>query len=300
MAHTTGTATNYLDLLDKLRTFVTTDSALVAAGQAWMQLRWDNNELYLRGPGLDGNQQIHVGLRGIAYPTLDVYNFGLVGAMAYSAGFAFAGQPGTSPERYMPLWNDAIPYWIVANGQRIVLVAKISTRYMACYLGYGLPWALPGDYPAALYVGGCTGTITDRWSSNDFGFRSFADPGNGAQLLLPSGAWKQVRNYYSYGSSEYEDDASLNVWPYAGLRGNTSSILKSLRNNGDGSYTPFPLVLHGSSPSPDIYMELDGCYYVTGFGNGAETVVVIDGVDHLVVPNIFRSDRWGYWLLRLS
>jgi hypothetical protein len=299
MAYQSGTASNYVDLLDKLRIFLTSHADLVSANQQWTQLRWSSNELFVRGPGLDGEQQIFCGVRALPFPALDAYNFGIVGAMAYSDGFTFAGQPGSSPECFVPLWDDSLPYWFVANGQRVIVVAKISTRYLAFYLGYGLPWALPGDYPAPLYVGGCTATSTDRWSSNDYGFRAFADPGNGAQVLSPAGVWLQVRNFYDLGSTESEGDR-VNVWPYAGLQDATSRVLRSLRNNGDGTYTPFPLVIYGALPAPEIYMELDGCYYVSGFNNAAETVISIAGVDHLVIPNIFRSDRWGYWLLRLS
>jgi hypothetical protein len=300
MAYVEGTASSYTDLLDKLRTFLTSNSDLVSAGRQWQQLRWSNNELILRAPGLDGNQQIHVGVRALAFPSLDVYNFGLIGAMSYNAALAFTGQPGTSPEDYVSLWNDVIPYWFVANGQRCVVVAKVSTRYIPFYLGNGLPYALSGDYPAPIYVGGCTNVQTDRWSSNDFAFRAFADPGNGCHVLAPSGAWQQVRNFYNIGStSEYEDNAVC-VWPYAGMSTGSTAVLRSLRNNADGTYTPMPLIVQGLLPSPEIYMELDGCYYVSGFNNAAETIITIDGVQHLVVPNIFRSDRWGYWLLRLT
>ncbi|TAA39548.1 hypothetical protein EAT51_15200 [Pseudoxanthomonas winnipegensis] len=299
MAYVEGTASSYTDLLDKLRNFLTTDADLVNAGRQWQQLRWDNNELILRAPGLDGNQQIHVGARALAFPSLDAYNFGVIGAMSYNAALAFTGQPGTSPERYVPLWNDVIPYTFVANGQRCVVVAKVSTRYIPFYLGYGLPNALTGDYPAPIYVGGCTGGQTDRWSSNDIGFRSFADPGTGCDVLAPSGAWQQVRNFYNSGSGEAEDGAAC-VWPYAGMATGSTELLRSLRDNGDGTYTAFPLTVMGLQPNPEIYMDLQGCRYVSGFGNAAGTIITIDGVQHLVVPNIFRSDRWGYWLLELT
>lgn len=40
MAYETGTASGHIDLLDKLKTFLTTNSALVAAGQQWQALRY--------------------------------------------------------------------------------------------------------------------------------------------------------------------------------------------------------------------------------------------------------------------
>lgn len=299
MAYVNGTASSYTDLLDKLRLFLTTNTDLVNAGRHWQQLRWDNGELILRAPGLDGNRQIHVGARALAFPDLDVYNFGLVGAMSYNAALAFDGQPGTSPEGYVTLWDAAIPYWFVASGQHCVVVAKVSTRLIPFYLGYGLPSALTGDYPAPIYVGGCTAGKTDRWSSNDFGFRSFTDPGGGCYVLAPSGAWLEVRNFYNLGGAEAEDGAVC-VWPYAGMATGSTELLRSLRDNGDGTYTALPLTIHGLQPNPEIYMDLQGCRYVSGFGNAAETIITIDGVQHLVVPNIFRSDRWGYWLLELT
>lgn len=67
MAYETGTATDYLDLLDKLRVFLTSNASLVAAGQQWQVLRWqtDNNgekELILKAPGLAGTDNIYCGI----------------------------------------------------------------------------------------------------------------------------------------------------------------------------------------------------------------------------------------------
>ena len=63
MAFTSGTATDYLDLLNRLKQFVTQD--MLPAGDRWSVLRWVPGppaELVLRGPGLAGTYQINVGV----------------------------------------------------------------------------------------------------------------------------------------------------------------------------------------------------------------------------------------------
>lgn len=30
---------------------------------------------------------------------------------------------------YVTLWDSSIPYWLIANGRRFILVAKVSTTY---------------------------------------------------------------------------------------------------------------------------------------------------------------------------
>ena len=63
MAFTSGTATDYLDLLNRLKQFVTQD--MLPANERWSVLRWVPGppaELVLQGPGLAGTDQINVGI----------------------------------------------------------------------------------------------------------------------------------------------------------------------------------------------------------------------------------------------
>ena len=63
MAFTSGTATDYLDLLNRLKQFVTQD--MLPANERWTVLRWVPGppaELVLQGPGLAGTDQINVGI----------------------------------------------------------------------------------------------------------------------------------------------------------------------------------------------------------------------------------------------
>lgn len=66
MAYANGTATSYLDLLDKLRLFATTNSALVAASDQWAVERWTGGILpaAFGGEGAWDNPRAPIDLQG--------------------------------------------------------------------------------------------------------------------------------------------------------------------------------------------------------------------------------------------
>ena len=45
---------------------------------------------------------------------------------------------------------------------------------------------------------------------------------------------------------------------------------------------------------------MDGCYAVPGFNNTAENIISINGIDHLVVQEVFRTGYSDYWALKLA
>ena len=160
MAWETGTATDHDDLLDKLITFLTTDSGLVAANQEWMVLKdeepVDERYVYLRGPGLADNDQIHANIRRFYNPGTNAYNWEFRGATSYDGGIAYASQPGTSDMSYLCLANLSMTYWFFANGRRFIVIAKIGTVYTSAYAGLIMPYALPSEYLYPLFIGATT------------------------------------------------------------------------------------------------------------------------------------------------
>ena len=131
MAYTSGTATNYKDLLTTLATF--------AAANGWTVMEQSATLLYLRGAGTDGLDEIHVGIGTFENTGAGYYNWEISGAWAYRTGRAVGKQPISSAKCYAYLWNTTIPYWMVATPRRIIVVAKISTTYQTVYLGLGDP-----------------------------------------------------------------------------------------------------------------------------------------------------------------
>lgn len=184
MAIATGTATNYRDLLDRLRLFLTTNPDLVSAQQQWIAQKWINGattqELILRAPGTSGDDEIFVGFYSFQDASFDYYNWAVAGFTGFSFTSAFMAQPGANTS-YGPdpqdlpalnLANSSIDYTFIANGRRVIVCAKIGSRYYQAYAGLALPFATPLDlaYPFAIMAnrGGGRTKHSDVTSCRDF------------------------------------------------------------------------------------------------------------------------------------
>jgi hypothetical protein len=287
-------------------TIATTQGALSAAGEEWTVMRWTGgNELILRGQGLDGNQEIYVGMRGVFDVGTDYYNWETRGYTGYDGGMDFDLQPGVSDAAYLSLWNSTIPYWFVVNGQRIIVVAKVSTTYHLGYWGYWYPYGQPSAFPYPLLISASTGSRGVRWSSNNethsnltqakyvAGSLSFA--GYGARFYAPDGAWYPIGRY-DLGASYAGGFARL--WPFS--RTNTVETLSEFDVNPDGSYPLIPSVLVQERPVTNLLGELDGIFATTGQGLATEDIIQVSGVDYLAVQNIFRTGRDDYVAVKLA
>ena len=54
------------------------------------------------------------------------------------------------------------------------------------------------------------------------------------------------------------------------------------------------------SPAPNPMGQLSGVFAITGQGTTAESLIRVGAVDHLVVPNISRTDRNDFLAVRLD
>ncbi len=312
MAYETGTATSYTDLIAKIITFLTTNADLVLAGKGWTDLGAASGQTsgtWLKGPGLSGTEEIFVGIQAVADVPNDIYNIQIAGAQGFNAASGWVAQVGKGPDTYMACWNAATPYWIVANGQRFVVVAKVSTTYHAMYAGKILPYGTPTQYPYPAFIGGESVSLL-RWSDTTVGNRHFVDPGSsssatdsGCNLCFPDGGWQYFCNWLNSSGNDSLATVGRSIWPYAGSSNGSTLVddrLREMRDNIDGSYTLLPLILSSETPSRQVFGELDGCHWVSGYNNAAENIVTIAGQNYLVVQNIFRTNRWNYWALKLA
>lgn len=218
MAYEIGTASDYKDLLSRLRKFISDPDRVIGddpnmtelvainsdigsgeASQAWevgegsgdVYSRWNTNydgngnyELIACGPG-SGSDQIFVGIQ--TYSNVGYYNWKLAGFTGYSPGITFANQPGVTNGKWprMLMWNSTIKYWFVANGRRFIVVARTSTGiYECCYGGFALPYGLPTQFSYPLVIGGSsTGYNSELYSSQDAQHRAFVDPGGSSAYI---------------------------------------------------------------------------------------------------------------------
>jgi hypothetical protein len=242
------------------------------------------NELYMKAPGL-----------AQADEDSDYYNISMCGALGFETIETYTTQPGklVGGGTSMALWQFQIPYWIVADGRRMIITCKISTNFMSAYAGFILPYATPSEYPYPLYVGGPYEENSGlRWSSESHNHRSFFDPCYG-YIYTIEGTWLLVRNKYASGASE-ANAVNTNIWPY------TENIALYIRQSPGDIYPMLPMVLHTDQNGGNVYGELSGCFWTPGFANASENTIVVNGTDYVVLQDVYRTSNLDYYALKLD
>jgi hypothetical protein len=307
------TAENYQDLLDQTRLFVTK--------HGWIEKRWieksanGESELLLEGKGISGQDQIFVGIKTYSDTGQDYFNWQLQGMVGFDNNYSFEEQPGVISQEppSLALWDKPIPYWLVVNASRIILVAKVSTIYVSMYLGFLKVYGTPGQYPYPLIIGG---SLTQnpksqsvknyRWSNTQGEHRCFADPGynnddTSATVFQrqPTGFWQPYGNRKFDDQHIYYGDHYHHIWPTV----NESAI--QIREGLSGERMLFPLVMYErevprANTAKNVWGEFEGCFFVSGFGVSAEDTITIGSDTYLIVPNIHRTGVSDYWALKLA
>jgi hypothetical protein len=333
MSTSSGTATDYLDLLSKLRTFLTTDATLVSLGQNWTELKTNATpyshvdagqantvefETYLQAPGLSTTEQIFINIGAYTNASAGLFNWRMVGALGFITGNTFFLQPGISPQTYMLLWASSMPYWFIANGQRVIVVAQVAGNIEMCYLGKFLPDATPGQYPYPVFIGGTAGDASPLGGSqgNDAGapnrihsdvtnaHAAFFDPAAAFHCDVAAG-W-QVWNHWNFGNDSHSASNTNQINPYAddGTFGtgqtSTPGQLKCVVTNIDGSYPLMPVRMEQIAPNINIVGTLDGVFATTGEGNSSGSTLTVGSDTYLCFQDTFRSARQNFVALKFA
>lgn len=262
-------------------------------------------------PGNDGTGAFLMGAHHFRRLDADYYDWELAAFDGFSAAASWRAQSNFAGEVYLPLASSSIPYWFVCNGRRAIVVAKVNTQYEVAYLGAIDPFFTPAQMPYPMALGGTLAHGTNptwentawRWSNTTDAHRAFTHsdkrgagtpPNNVFHLRARrlDGTWKGFiasnNDSLAIGSL---DAAEGFIWPYAG-------DFNLLDANLDGTYALWPVQLHDATPN--VLGQLDGVSMVTGQGMTAESTVKVGAVNHLVVPNITRTDRNDWLAVRLD
>lgn len=297
-------------LLDQF-VFTTTRGQMSTDGNAWELKRSTASELQVMGKGTGGTEQIYVNVRTQVNVGSDIYNFVLQGAAGYNPASTIDDQPGKSPMIGLSLWNDPMQYWIVANGRRFIIVAKVSTYYVSCYCGLILPFGTPNQYPYPLFIGGNLPNHSSAYSAANYSWLTDYN----SNYWSPRAAHPQHEQvttditqsvlYWLDGSwidfMNHRQGVFMTVEPTLNTYNMIAPVDRAwVRDNIDGSYTLFPHTLVTSKPSYSLTGELDGSYYVSGFSNGSENIVQSGGFDHLVVQNVSRNGVPDFAAIKLE
>lgn len=214
MAVEIGTATDHVDLYNKLYNFLTANPDLVAANQQWERIPtvgtpppWTTGgtagsdptaAVMLRGPGLAGQEEVFVSMALRTIMATRRAGFYLAGHFAVNPAVnTYLGHIQSSLNVGVPLWFDQpMGYWFVASGRRFMGVINCSGVYMSFYAGLYLPYASPAGNPYPLAIGGSLPQrdFDNTWvtTTDDF-LGSFVDPWIGSDLNSYGSDWTTLR-----------------------------------------------------------------------------------------------------------
>ena len=217
---------------------------------------------------------------------------------AQAAGFSYAYSPFL-PRFVLP--SGSVKVWMVVNSRRLCGVIKTASTYYSFYAGLILPFGSNRVYPFPCFIGG-SGEIGGSKESA----YPFMSGGNQycPKVCLPTGSW-QIVGGNSGGSSSFTSEFPYSysysfIHPFDGK-------YHRLRGKIDGgAFFYRPSVFSSARGSDnDVLNADDGVWlgYLDGVvavpqGLATESLIVVDGVDYLIVPNVAKaSETYG---LRLS
>jgi len=317
MAFTTGTVTGHDALLTVLRDFLTTDAGLIALNQNWTLEKEETvtpythfqissvtamtgnfRDVYLRGPGLAGQDNVHVNIRQFESTSGGYRNWEIGGATGFDGGLAYENQPGADFEQLdVPiaiLTSAAIQYWIVANGRRFMMVYKVEGDFFMMHAGLILPYGKPSEYPYPHLITGHTGTYTNTPATINIHNFYRTVISYSAQLRRPSGTWLKI-HYNSLSA------LNNNVWPYCLTEAVGNAIW--LQQNPDSSFTLLPIILFTTGDGFNVYGEPQGLFYVGKRGVtdlASEDTITIGGDTYLVFQDVDDQADHAYCCMLLE
>lgn len=250
----------------------------------WTTLRYTTptdgspRELILQGVGLSGTEQIFIGFRTYHSVTSDYYNLSVAAFTGYVAANAFNAQPGWQ-EMGLCGHNLRIDYWIAVNAQRFAFSLKVGTPvYEMAYVGKYFPYATPSQYPYPVAViGTLAGTPGTRYSDVT------ASHSSGAKGALPQGTVRDTMGVWNQFFNQ----------PFTGETNNAAA----LRRDTNATYVVLPSVLYSGG---NVWGELDGVRYISGFNDVVENTATIGGKAQVVIQDVFRTGIGDYFLLELD
>lgn len=217
---------------------------------------------------------------------------------AQVGGFSYAYSPFL-PRFVLPA--GPVKVWTLVNSRRLCGVIKAGSAYYSFYAGLILPFGSNRVYPFPCFIGGSGELGGSKESAYPFmsGGNQFSP-----KVCLPGGGW-QIVGGNSGGNSSFTNEFPYSysysfIHPFDGK-------YHRLRGKIDGGAVVYPALVVSSGRSSDtdtlnaddgVWLGyLDGVYAIPQ-GRAVESLIAVDGVDYLVVPNVAKpSETYG---LRLA
>ena len=287
-----------------------------------------SSETYLKGPGLAGADEIFIGFRTIQDPINSWYLLQVFGFTGFLANeISCMNQPGGiaigAAAPFLALWDNPMPFWITANGRRVIFVFKVSTVYEGGYAGFFLPYATASQYPYPLAIGGSMAANSSNGFKYDLVHQAhsvFCMPGSNTTqqsglsaittftdgtliVMQPTGVWEAYANRpnTSNQSESIVRRTGHAVYPH-GLFNSTfvssGGSTAPMNDNVGGGYLLMPHTLYNENPKPSRFLgELDGTKHISGQNNGSENTGTFQGTPYVIFQNTYRTAKSEYWAM---
>jgi len=251
----------------------------LATANGWTTQRYVNTgterEWIGKSLGLSGTEEIFIGFKTFQDIPGDWYNLKCATFIGYISGNSFETQPGIKITT-CPSHNNSVTYFVTANAQRIVGCLKVGTPvYEHFYCGKFFPYAKPGEYPSPLICAAMfDGESTQRYSNTT---QEFPYPGNYYDADTNLWIREQGGNWVEVTCHPF---MNRNVTANALAGPQTSNCMVPADAGADAYYQVEPIVMMELSVNTtpiNIYGELDGVFFISGFNNGVENVVQVGG-----------------------
>jgi len=211
MATETGTASDYKDLLQKLKIFLTGGSASPLNGLDYVVEEersgstsplsdipdgdpdnlvessanndQDHDQIIFSGSGgTSPENRFYFAIQTYGLSTTGFFNWQIRGLTGYSTSspqyVALRDQPGRSPPCWLPLQNTTMTYWFIANNRRLMGAIKTGTSYQTFYIGFLNTFALETEYPYPMVVLGTSYNESRIFNSNTLAYAGLPQPGS--------------------------------------------------------------------------------------------------------------------------
>lgn len=352
MAVEIGTASNARDLVSKLEKFLTTNPELVKANQAWEVIKdsdggddvlnvdetyddidegetygWSNRMRFI-GHGFDGQDTIVVPMAMYVNTQYKITSlcawYATQNDSDKDISTYFAKHRLKNIYTSIPLHNESMNYWFVANGRRFVIVVKVKQYYLSMYCGFMLQFGtdLENTYP--VYIGGSHNNnyarilddgddLTEPVQRIDFDYGGFHDPlsidntagsqGDTSSCFCntPDGILAMITQ--GYGGVDTDQDfrkyAEGLLLPYGYRMEDGVSYDRTIK----GKYILSPIeifVVPRNNKSVGFTIGwLNGAYFVSGWDNVPEKELFVDGKRYLCFPSM-KNRKNGWFALLME
>lgn len=272
----------------------------------------DVNTLSVSAPGNGPSAKVYVNIQTENDVGNGYYGWACYYATGYQAGISPGSQPGAGGPTYFNLHQFTIDYWVQANTRHFKVEAKVSTNYMSMYAGFGLPGALPSEYPFPLAVIGSYPTLTSPGFGNARN-SCISDPG------ADGAAWYRKRTSQTNARIENQANSTsatlpktgqrVFMWPAKTGRNNGVTGSTNIEDWAVGGIQHIKTNVSGEAVlqlchivdlvDQTLAMALDGVYFVTGFGFSTEQVLTYGGRSFKLFQRIGHTGDGDYFAVEL-